>query len=299
MHRTPEFEAYIAEAKALPQIWRLILGVIIILFCYISGTLMILGIAGGTVAAQEGLFGILPFMQDLMLANTPGHLMVMLCTFLGFFLGSILAAAACHYRGPGSLFGDFDEWLRGFLVGIVVTGVILGALTATAFLVDPPEQITEWSTWLKWMPLAIVLLFIQTGGEELVFRGYLQQQLAARFASRAIWMWIPSVIFAALHWNPDAGQNLTLLLLSTLTFGLIAADLTERTGSLGAAMGIHFANNFLALYVLILSPQMRGMALFASSQDIGEVGIVTIGLVVNILAILAVWWGVVKVMERT
>jgi DNA-directed RNA polymerase subunit RPC12/RpoP len=39
-------------------------------------------------------------------------------------------------------------------------------------------------------------VLIQTGAEEVLFRGYLQQQLAARFASPIAWMVLPSAIFA-------------------------------------------------------------------------------------------------------
>ncbi len=52
---------------------------------------------------------------------------------------------------------------------------------------------------------------IQTGAEELVFRGYLQQQLAARFASPLIWMVLPALIFGAVHYDPaTAGPNVWL-----------------------------------------------------------------------------------------
>lgn len=289
-HRHPEFEASIAEAKVRPEIWRLLLGIAILVFTYLGGTLLILAVAGAFVAKSQGPFGLIPFFQEMALGNTPGHLMLMLTTFVPMFAGGLLAAAACHFRGPGSIFGDFGEWLRGFLVGLAVTFVILGGLVAFGFWLDPPMAGVDWGVWLKWLPLALVLLFFQTGAEEVVFRGYLQQQLAARFASRIVWMWLPAILFALLHWTPEAGPHLALVILGALTFGLIAADLTERTGSLGAAMGIHFANNFLALFILALAPDLRGLALYVSTADLAEIGLVTVGLVVNIIMIFVVWW---------
>ena len=47
-----------------------------------------------------------------------------------------------------------------------------------------------------------------------------------------------------------------------LRFGLCAADLTARTGSIGAAWGFHFANNVVAILVVSLSGTLSGLALY-------------------------------------
>lgn len=293
--RHPEFEVSLEEAKRYPQIWRLLLGILLILFIYLSGTIyIILGAVGVSIADVDSPFGMIgaatTTLQEFGLGQKPWTIALLLLTFLGMALGPIIAAAALHFRGPGSLFGEFEVWKRGFGVALGATAVILGGMTGLSFwLLDAPTPNLPLTTWALWMPLAIPLLMIQIGAEELLFRGYLQQQLAARFTSRVVWMWLPSVIFALLHWSPEAGDNLPLILLSTLTFGLVAADLTERTGSLGAAMGIHFANNFLALFVVVVGPSMTGLALYVSPLVMGEAGITSLGLTLHIFATLAVW----------
>jgi uncharacterized protein len=44
------------------------------------------------------------------------------------------------------------------------------------------------------------------------------------------------------------------------TFGLIAADLTARTGSIGAAWGFHFANNTMAITILATDGTITGLS---------------------------------------
>jgi hypothetical protein len=45
-------------------------------------------------------------------------------------------------------------------------------------------------------------------------------------------------------------------------FAVLAADLTARTGSLGAAWGFHFANNCVAILVVALDGPLSGLALY-------------------------------------
>ena len=300
--RAPEFEAYLAEAKLYPELWRLALGVLLILFHIIAFTLLAIAVYVGIVAAQAGpnaIFEIMPALTALQRPDTPEVTLVLLSTFIGFFIAPILAAAALHFRGPGTLFGDGAEWLRGFFVALLTVLVIFGAFTAIGWAFETPVPNLDFGTWLRWLPIALPLLFIQIAAEELVFRGYLQQQLAARFRSRVIWMWIPSVLFAAGHINPEAGGNLPLVLLSTLTFALVAADLTERTGTLGAAMGFHFANNFLGLFIVSIADTLTGLSLYVTPMDIGETGPQSLALAFNIVLIIAAWWAVKSILART
>ncbi|MBM7069521.1 CPBP family intramembrane glutamic endopeptidase [Actibacterium sp. 188UL27-1] len=287
--RNPEFEASIAEAKLYPEFWRILLGLLLIVFIYAASTALIFGVTAAAIA-QTNPFGIMPFFNGLAEPDDPVEVIVLLLTFFGMFLGVILAAAALHFRGPGSLFGTFSEWIRGFFTGLLVLWVIFGAVLMIGILFDPPEPNLPFQNFLRWLPLALPLLFLQIGAEELLFRGYLQQQLAARFHARWIWFWIPSVLFAFAHFDPSMGPNVALVLLSTLTFALIAADLTERTGSLGAAMGLHFANNFLGLFIVSFKGTITGLALYVTEAPVETVGFQSVGMAFGILVLLLVWW---------
>ncbi|MFQ5439742.1 MAG: lysostaphin resistance A-like protein, partial [Paracoccaceae bacterium] len=101
--------------------------------------------------------------------------------------------------------------------------------------------------------------------EELVFRGYLQQQLAARYSSRWVWWVLPALLFGLAHFDGEStGVNAWLVVADTFLIGLIAGDLTARTGNLGAAVGLHLANNTAALLVMATEGTITGLSLFVT-----------------------------------
>jgi len=72
------------------------------------------------------------------------------------------------------------------------------------------------------------------------------------------------VMFGGLHyWNGQgAAQGLVWAVWAT-ALGLACADLTARTGTIGAAVGLHLANNAFALLVVhIAGWPSSGVALF-------------------------------------
>ncbi|MFT6224920.1 MAG: membrane protease YdiL (CAAX protease family) [Paracoccaceae bacterium] len=296
--RTPQFESFVSEARLYPELWRVLLGLLLIGFMSLSGTALLLAVASMVVAAQLGPMGILPFLYGLVQPDRPVEVVLLLGTFGGMFLGVIVAAGTLHFRTPRSLFGPFGAWARGFGVALGVIGAVYGVMCGLLFMFDAPVPNLDFGAWLRWMPVAIALLFVQIAAEELVFRGYLQQQLAARFKARWIWFWGPAVIFAGLHWAPEAGGNLPLVLLSALTFGAIAADLTEKTGTLGAAMGLHFGHNFMGLFVVAMADTLTGLALFVSPEPIGAMGAQSLSMGGGILLLVAIWWVTRRILMR-
>jgi hypothetical protein len=124
-------------------------------------------------------------------------------------------------------------------LAICVVVFAVTALIPTPALTPLPN--TELSLWMSFLPLALVGVLIQTGAEEVLFRGYLQQQLAARFSSPILWMVLPSAIFAALHYQPEVmGDNTWLMMGAVFVFALLAADLTAVTGNDRRGLGDAF-----------------------------------------------------------
>ncbi|MCY4336219.1 MAG: CPBP family intramembrane metalloprotease, partial [Litoreibacter sp.] len=140
-------------------------------------------------------------------------------------------------------------------------------------------------------PLALILLLVQTGSEELLFRGYLMQALAARFRSGWIWFVIPSLLFGAAHFNPEIDPRLNYAFLFAVTlFGFLAADLTRVTGNLGAAMGFHFANNFFALFLVSIEGEMSGLSLYHAAFTMEDVDTILPLVAIDVVTVLGVWW---------
>lgn len=247
---------FVAPARARPEIWRLLVGLLMIGAVYALGiALVFIGIL--LVAGPEGAE---QWMAEMLAATAPTGTLLLLATFAGMAIGPMVAVAAFHDRSVRSLFGPLPRGLRHFGVAAAICAVIYGA----SFLLPSPLPVSEnlaRPLWLSFLPLALVGVLVQTGAEEVLFRGYLQQQLAARFASPLLWMVLPAILFGALHYSPaEMGGNAVYIVLAATLFGLLAADLTALTGSIGAAWGFHFANNVVAILVMSLEGPLSGLA---------------------------------------
>lgn len=299
----PAHEAFVAPARAYPQLWRLILGGLLAVILYTCFVFAVFGVAiwlaHGTDILQDllswretGGIGPNPVETEILrivAAETPTDMLVLLATFAGMVLGAIAAARLLHKRNFVSMTGPIPRLWRHFGIALAIALPILGL---SAFL--PPAVETEpnlnWRIWLNFVPLSLAVIMVQTGAEELLFRGYLQQQLAARFRSPIIWMVLPSVLFGLGHFNPDFyGAEAWLVVGVTAMVGLMAADLTARTGGLGAAWGLHFANNVGAILFLTLDGPMSGLSLFVVPAVFLPPGTLTYLILKDIAVIVVIW----------
>lgn len=289
MFRTENFEAYIASARAYPQIWRLILGIISGFVVFLLGTMAIVWVLSRMLDAGD------PYSYNMVTAlergETPVHMAIVLATFIPMALGAV-AMAAWHWRGLASLLGTRHRFVEFFVKCAGIIFATTGLYFAVSLLVGGPDLIPNHSlsVWLGFLVWALPLLFIQITAEELVFRGYLQQQLAARFKGFFWWMILPSLVFALGHYKPDVDPMLAVMIVfATLLFGVIAADLTRLTGSLAAAMGLHFANNFFSLLVIGVPGQLSGIALFHTPFEMEDVDRIASFLALDIGILVLIW----------
>lgn len=158
-----------------------------------------------------------------------------------------------HGRGFWSLIGAPEQ----ALVDIWRVGIGVGAVLLVMQFLPPWIAVSELAEirspirWLLLLPFAVIVLIIQVGTEEIYFRGYLQQQFACLSSSPLVWMMIPSILFGLSHYgNGEGVADGVLWMLWATALGVTAADLTARTGTLGAAIGLHLANNFFALVII-------------------------------------------------
>ena len=284
--RTPQFEEFIAPARHYPEFWRIIVGLLAALAVYLLPVMAIFAAATAMFPQQVGAF-----IENPDSIDTPEQMLFLLATFLFMALGAV-AAAGVHRRGLASLIGPFRPACNCFsraFIGVVLIYLVSGALVSLVFL-DNPTPNLDLQTWLGYLPLALPLLFIQIFAEELLFRGYLMQALAARFKSALIWMLLPSLLFAIGHYDGSIDPMLTwLIIAATFVFGLVAADLTRITGNLGAATGFHLANNFFALFLVSVAGNMSGLSLYHAPFTMDDVEILAPLLVVDIVTVLVTW----------
>ncbi len=102
--------------------------------------------------------------------------------------------------------------------------------------------------------LWLVVVVAVTPGicEEIFFRGYAQRTFERTLKGKSVW--IVGIVFGLYHMQPLGLLSLTLL-------GILFGYFYYRSQSLLPAMAAHFSNNFLVLWILYRSPQIRGVDL--------------------------------------
>jgi uncharacterized protein len=242
-----------------------------------------------------------PFLwtEGLLALDEPRGTLILLVTFVGMALGPMAAARLLHGRRAGTLFGPRVRTLRDFAVAAGVVFAVLGvALGLWAVEYDAVVNL-PFSIWALVLPLTLLGLLVQTGAEEILFRGYMQSQLAARFRSPLVWLVLPSLVFGIVHFDAvSAGDNVWLVVGSASVFGLIAADLTARTGSIGAAWGFHFANNVMAIAILATGGTITGLARWVTPYTLAEYDASAPAMLFDVAMLVIAWWLVRRAVAR-
>lgn len=253
------YEPLVSHARARSEIWRLGLGLALIaaLF-YALNTGYFWTIRAILDPAAWKALG-----TELGQGSTPRAVTIMLFNFLALTLAIAIVLPILHRRSLFSLVGPLTAVLRDF--GKVL--VVLAAVNVAFWFLPWPGKIAaspnlDPVVWRAWMPLALIGVFLQTSTEELLFRGYIQSQLAARFGSVLIWLLFPSLVFAALHFDPATfGPNAKWVALWAGLFAFAAADVTARAGNLGPAFAMHLMNNTGAILINAVAGNWDGLAL--------------------------------------
>ncbi|WP_299027067.1 CPBP family intramembrane glutamic endopeptidase [uncultured Sulfitobacter sp.] len=258
----PDYSAHVLHtvvAAKRPEIWRLVLGISVMVTCYILMALFYQqAISELTRYRPE-------FLDELIAGSTPLAMYTLLLSFGLISVAVFIGVRLVHKRDPLSVFGPMMLAVPQFarVLGILV-------ILSAALMILPPygfggELVLNLAPglWAVLLPLSLLAVFVQISAEEIFFRGYLQQQLAARFRSPLVWMVLPSAVFAFGHYQPEeAGGNAMLIVVWAGLFGILMADLTARAGSIGPAIAVHFVNNVTALVIVALPDSLGGLALW-------------------------------------
>lgn len=214
-------------------------------------------------------------LEAMYLGATPVGLAFLLSSFALPVLALAYVVRRVHGRPAHSLLGPRGLALRQFVQTGRLLLLLMLVLTALTSGIDP-DQVSRTRPiplWLAILPLAILTTLIQTGAEELFYRGYLQQQLGALSSNPLIWMVLPSAAFGLSHaWNAVTLSDAIYYISWTFLFGCIAADITARAGSLGPALALHLVNNvFQLVFFGFDGAPMSGFALVLFHWDGGPI----------------------------
>ncbi|MBU3260148.1 CPBP family intramembrane metalloprotease [Roseovarius sp. PS-C2] len=263
-------ETLVAPARPSAQPLRLLAGIVltVILFLVLSSGVSALHRAFLSPQAWEALA------QNLQTGSSPAAVLINLFVFGLLIVALAVSMTVVHQRRIGGLIGPLAPALRQFRqVSLVLFAllIVINILPGDDSLAAEPNM--PFGLWLLFLPVGLLALLVQTAAEEMAFRGYLQSQLAARFAHPIVWMGLPSILFALLHLDPALhGENTWFVIAWAGCFGLAAADLTARSGTLGPAIALHFVNNMNAILFAAPKGNFDGLALYVYPFSLDELG---------------------------
>ena len=294
--RYTAYETLVASARPTSSIFHLFagLGLTAVLFFFLNSVYSSIHQSLMTPAEWDALY------INMLSGNTPETVLINLYLFGLLILALWMTLILVHGRGMISLIGPLRQTFTQFRRAIVA---VLMLYVVLLFLPTPNgAEVTEnlpMAKWLQFLPLALGGLLIQTATEELLFRGYLQSQLAARFSHPAIWIGIPTILFALVHYNPEAnGDNAWLVVVWAGLFGLAAADLTARSGTLGPAIALHMVNNFSAILIAAPKGNFDGLTLYTYPFALDDVAALWVWMPVDLMILLCSWLAVRLMLQR-
>ncbi|KNG94686.1 CPBP family intramembrane glutamic endopeptidase [Pseudaestuariivita atlantica] len=274
-------------ARPTAQLWRLVAGAALIVLMYV-----VLGMVMMSALSQVvGELGYAVLTDEMNTGATPRGMLAQLFGIGLLTIPVLLVTMSLHQRAPLGLFGPLPLATAHFVrvtIAAFAASLLIWVLPPSEYLVDPVRAMAM-RPWLALLPLSLAAVLVQVMAEELVFRGYLQQQLAARFDHWVIWMGVPSALFAMLHYAPEFGPNAWLVVAWAFAFGCAAADLTARSGTLGAAIGLHFANNTIALLIVALRGNFDALALWHLPVALSDAAAMRPMILIDFVVLICLW----------
>jgi len=281
-------EQLFAPVRPQQAIWRLLVGLVIIAAV----------VFGLNSVFNAVIYAVAPagwwsrYLNADTLGDAPMSMLILLSSFGFVLVGTGFAARMMQKRAPLGILGPLPLALVQFWKVFRIL-----ALLGVALFLLPPWDMGEplqanlgFSRWLVLLPASLIAVAIQTSAEEILFRGYLQQSLAARFSNPLVWMVLPSTLFALGHYMPgDAGEIAVPVALWAGVFGCLMADLTARAGTLGPAIAVHLFNNIFALLLVALPGTLSGLSLYLVPFDMSDTDAMRAWLPVDFATMFVTW----------
>jgi uncharacterized protein len=175
------------------------------------------------------------------------------------FLTLIRADASINYK---RLFSGFGVWW-----------LIIGIPTIVVYFLEPHNFLWTFDPkqWFLFLPIALLLVPVQTSVEEFFFRGYLLQGLGLITKHPITLILVTSAIFAIPHFgNPEMQRDPVWVALSYLTWGIFFAAITLKDNGLELALGVHAANNIFLFTIVNTADSVLPSPSLFTIQDAGD-----------------------------
>ena len=169
-------------------------------------------------------------------------------------------------------FSETVNGTRKIRIGRIGSGAIVWTILLAIYLIidyccNPGDYVLQldWGKFIVLTILSFCLIPLQTTSEELLFRGYLAQGIAAWTKSRWLAVLIPGLLFGLMHIaNPEVKEfGFWLSMPQYIFFGLLFGLISVLDDGIELAMGMHAANNvFLSVFVTHSASALQTNALF-------------------------------------
>lgn len=287
-------ERLVAPARNKSDILRLIFGLVTITSLY----MMMVMLGGHVVSVIMGDAWAQAIVNSTGLTS-PGQMLTVLGSFGFMIIAVCLVVILLHHRSPMTLLGGFRLATTQFFKAMRNLLPYMALMVTLAFVTEDLQPNLMLELWLSLLPLTLLFLLVQVSAEELVFRGYLQSQLAALGLHKSIWILLPSILFGLLHYDPTVmGGAAPWIVIWTIGFGILAADLTARSGTLGPAIAFHFAVNFISIAFIGFNDYLGGLALYVHLFSVTNTTTLITYLPLDAIGILLAYLSVRLVLRR-
>jgi membrane protease YdiL (CAAX protease family) len=158
------------------------------------------------------------------------------------------------------------RWGR-FFTGLAVWGSLMMIYLLLDFAINPGnfELRFDASAFIPLVIISVLMIPLQASFEEVLFRGYLAQGIAAWTRNRWLVLLVPSLLFGLLHsGNPEIEEyGFWLAMPSYVIFGLAFGLIAIWDDGIETVMGAHAANNiFGSVLITFKSSVFETSALF-------------------------------------
>lgn len=219
----------------------------------------------------RGVEGSLPDnMFDMSYLGIPANLgyLLLLLGFVAMFFAFKWLIQPLHKRSLTETINGRSHLRRDRIgMGMLVWGALMMITLVTGLLISPENYQFQFhlGQFLVLLLITLVVLPFQTSFEEIFFRGYLAQGIAAATRSRWWTLIIISLAFGLMHAaNPEVKAfGFWISMPQYLLMGLILGVVTILDDGIELALGIHFVNNaFFAVFTTHSSSALQTDALF-------------------------------------
>ena len=183
-----------------------------------------------------------------------GFLLFALVSFIPLLIGVLVAYRLILGVRLKNLFAarvPFRMWRVGWGAVAWIGTMAAPAIVAVALAPADFQGGFDWTAFLPYAVVAVLLLPMQTTAEEVFFRGWIIQGLSQRWSNIWLLSAISGLLFGLPHLaNPEAIGATLPALISYSMVGFALAWVTVRDRSLEIAIGAHAANNLFAAIVV-------------------------------------------------